>query len=87
VNGRFRQKTSTDYIIPTAMDIPFIQSELMCQPYSDGPYGAKGLGELTLVGAPIAYALAVEDSLKININSIPIRPEHLMEVATDDKQY
>lgn len=83
--GRFKQKTSTDYIIPTAMDIPFIESQLICHPYSQGPYGAKGLGELTLVGSPIAYALAVEDALKCNIYSIPVRPEHLMEVAADDK--
>lgn len=85
--GRFKQRTSTDYIIPTSMDVPAIQSELMCEPYNDGPYGAKGLGELTLVGSPIAYALAIEDALGINIYTLPIRPEHLMEVAADDKRY
>ena len=82
--GRFLQKTSADYIIPTAMDIPPIYSELLCQPYSNGPFGAKGLGELTLVGAPIAYALAVEDALKIPINRLPIRPEQLLEVVTHE---
>jgi CO/xanthine dehydrogenase Mo-binding subunit len=86
-NGRFRQRTSTDYLIPTALDIPFIKSELMCQPYADGPYGAKGLGELTLVGSPIAYALAVEDALKKNINSIPVRPEYLLEDFANEKAY
>jgi CO/xanthine dehydrogenase Mo-binding subunit len=84
--GRFIQRSSTDYIIPTAMDIPMIQSELMCEPYSDGPFGAKGLGELTFVGSPIAYALAMEDALEIRINNIPVRPEFLMEVAEDDKR-
>lgn len=84
--GRFKQRTSADYIIPTAMDIPVIESELMCEPYSAGPFGAKGLGELSLVGSPIAYAMAVEDALGIRINSIPIRPELLMEVRTDDKR-
>ncbi|OGO78132.1 MAG: aldehyde oxidase [Clostridiales bacterium GWB2_37_7] len=85
--GRFKQRSSTDYIIPTAMDIPIIQSELMCQPYSGGPFGAKGLGELTLVGSPIAYALAIEDAIDAGINSIPVRPELLMEVMADDKKY
>lgn len=82
--GRFKQRTSADYIIPTALDIPMMQSELICEPYKDGPYGAKGLGELTFVGSPIAYALAVEDALGVNIYTLPIRPEHLMEVAADD---
>ncbi|MDF2890409.1 MAG: xanthine dehydrogenase family protein [Clostridia bacterium] len=84
--GRFIQRSSTDYIIPTAKDIPMIQSELMCEPYSDGPFGAKGLGELTFVGSPIAYALAMEDALEMRINNIPVRPEFLMEVADDDKR-
>lgn len=85
LKGRFKQRSSTDYIIPTAMDIPYIQSELICQPYSGGPFGAKGLGELTLTGSPAAYALAVEDALGCNINSIPIRPEFLMEGMAYDK--
>lgn len=80
IQGRFRQKSSTDYIIPTAMDIPAIYSELMCEPYANGPFGAKGLGELTFVGSPIAYALAVEDAIGRKICSIPVRPECLLEV-------
>jgi CO/xanthine dehydrogenase Mo-binding subunit len=86
-NGRFKQRTSTDYIIPCALDIPSIQSELMCEPYKDGPFGAKGLGELTLVGAPIAYALAMENALNRPIYSLPVRPEFLMEVAAYDEKY
>lgn len=85
LQGRFQQRSSRDYIIPTAVDIPKIESELMCEPYSGGPFGAKGVGELTLIGSPIAYALAVEDALNVRINSLPIKPEFLMEVAEDDK--
>lgn len=85
IQGRFKQRTSTDYMIPTAMDIPYIHSELMCEPFAHGPYGAKGLGELTLVGSPIAYAMAVEDALGIRIRSIPIKSELLMEVVQNDK--
>lgn len=79
-NGRLMQRSNTDYIIPTSKDAPKIKSELICEPYENGPFGAKGLGELTLVGAPTAYALAIENAAKIQINKIPVRPEHLMEV-------
>ena len=78
--GRFMQRTVTDYVVPTSMDVPFIESELICEPYEGGPFGAKALGELTLIGAPAAYALAVENATGIKINKIPIRPENLMEV-------
>lgn len=79
--GKFLQKTATDCIIPTSMDAPPVISDLVSSPYESGPYGAKGLGEIPLVGAPAAYTLAVEDALGICINRIPAQPEYLMEVA------
>jgi Aerobic-type carbon monoxide dehydrogenase, large subunit CoxL/CutL homologs len=85
--GRFSQRTCTDYIIPTSKDAPQIYSKLICQPSSNGPFGAKGLGELTLVGAPAAYTIAVQEAAQIKINKIPVRPEHLMEVAVNGKQH
>jgi CO/xanthine dehydrogenase Mo-binding subunit len=83
--GVFLQRSVTDYAIPTSKDAPRIESALVCEPYEGGPYGAKSLGELTLVGAPAAYALAVEDALGIRINKIPVRPEYLMEVCENGR--
>lgn len=80
-DGRVLQRNNSDYTISTSKDAPLIISELINEPYENGPYGAKALGELTLVGAAPAYALAVENALGININRIPVRPEHLMEVS------
>lgn len=82
-DGRFLQRTLTDCIIPGAKDAPKIQSELICRENDNGPFGAKGLGELTLVGAPAAYAIAVENASGISINKIPVRPEDLMEAYHD----
>lgn len=79
--GCFMQRTSADYAVPTSMDVPLIESELICELYERGPFGAKALGELTLIGAPAAYALAVENASGIKISKIPVRPEYLMEVA------
>ena len=42
--GRIRQRSVTDYIIPTAMDAPPIEHRLLDNPYDNGPYGAKGRG-------------------------------------------
>ncbi|MCB2293281.1 xanthine dehydrogenase family protein molybdopterin-binding subunit [Clostridium algoriphilum] len=79
-DGRLLQRTNTDYVIPTAMDFPKIQSELVNNPYINGPFGAKGVGETTLIGAAAAYALAVQNAIGHNINKIPVTPEYLMEV-------
>jgi CO/xanthine dehydrogenase Mo-binding subunit len=80
VKGRIAQASMTDYIIPTSKDtIPFI-TELVDNPYDDGPFGAKGAGELTIIGGAPAYAAAVEEAVGQNINFIPVTPEKLLEL-------
>ncbi len=77
-NGRFKQRNITDYIIPTAMEAPLFETDLVIEPYEYGPFGAKCAGELTFVGAAPAVCAAVEDALGIDIYEIPIRPENLI---------
>jgi len=83
-NGRLIQRTNTDYVIPTALDFPKIESATIRNPYENGPFGAKSAGELTFIGAPVAYALAVENALGIDICKIPVTPEYLMEVMNNE---
>jgi CO/xanthine dehydrogenase Mo-binding subunit len=83
--GRIYQASMTDYMIPTAMDtIPF-EIAFIDNPYEGGPYGAKGAGELTIIGAAPAYVAAVENAIKKNITQIPVTPERLMEVLSHDR--
>ncbi|MDO9629174.1 MAG: xanthine dehydrogenase family protein molybdopterin-binding subunit [Acholeplasmataceae bacterium] len=82
--GRIKQKNLTDYIIPTALDMPKSKNFLYENPYALGPYGAKGVGELTLVGGAPAIALAIEQAINKKIFKIPASPEYLMELMNDD---
>ena len=78
-HGHILQDSLTDYIIPTAKDIPPIESDLVLNPYEEGPFGAKGAGELPLVGAAPALAAAVQHALDISIGDIPVTPEYLLK--------
>lgn len=78
--GRIRQRTAADYAIPTSMDAPNMACALVDNPYENGPFGAKGAGELTLLGAAPAFAAAVEQALGVRIDRLPVTPEYLMEV-------
>jgi len=78
-DGKIQQNSITDYMIPTASDLPEIESQLIDNPYPYGPFGAKCAGELTLVGAGIALASAVQNALGSQIYKIPVRPEDLLE--------
>lgn len=79
-NGRIEQKNVTDYIIPTSVDIPPLDTYLMDNPYPLGPYGAKGAGELTLIGGAPAVALAIEEAIGKKVYKIPVTPEYIMEL-------
>jgi CO/xanthine dehydrogenase Mo-binding subunit len=74
-SGRIRNNSFTDYIIPTSMDIPVMQVKMHVEEYPLGPYGAKGAGELPLVGVPGAYMGAMEQALGAGIHHIPFSAE------------
>jgi CO/xanthine dehydrogenase Mo-binding subunit len=79
-NGRLLQNSLTTYMIPTALDFPKIYSKLIKNPYPNGPFGARGLAEMPLVGTVPALALAVQNALNLKISQIPITPEYIMEL-------
>lgn len=78
--GKILQKNFTDYIIPTSMDAPKMSTHIIDNPYPLGPYGAKGVGELTLVGGAPAVAKAIEMAIGKKVFSIPFTPEKIMEL-------
>jgi len=80
-NGRILQKSLTDYTIPTVKDAPPIETDLVWNPYEEGPFGAKGAGELPLVGAAPALAAAVQHALGLPIHDLPVTPEYLLGIG------
>jgi CO/xanthine dehydrogenase Mo-binding subunit len=82
--GRPMQANLTDYIIPTVGDYPRMQVKLVKSHYEHGPFGAKCVGELPLLGAAPALASAVEHALHQSITRIPVTPEYLMEAVEHD---
>ena len=80
INGTIRQASMTDYIIPTSKDTVPFGIEFVDNPYEGGPFGAKGAGELTLIGTAPAYEAAIEQAVSKDMYAIPVTPERLMEV-------
>ncbi|RKZ01314.1 MAG: aldehyde oxidase [Candidatus Hydrothermota bacterium] len=78
-NGKLMQNTITDYIIPTSIDAPEIETRLVVSPYPYGPFGAKCLGELPMVGCAPAVAAAIQHALGLKVDEIPARPELLLK--------
>jgi len=78
--GRMVNGQMTNYIMPTAMDVPKIRVYFEEVPYARGPAGAKGIGELPLDGTAPAIANAIAHATGADVCEIPITPEKLMEL-------
>lgn len=83
--GRIRNNSYSDYMIPTSMDVPNLNIALHVEEYPNGPYGAKGAGELPLVGAPGAYVEAMEQALNAKLNKAPFTFEDTMKAIGEVK--
>ncbi len=74
--GKLLNPNFRDYKIPTALDIPDEIVPIIIEvPQPDGPFGARGIGEHTMIAAAPMIANAVEDALGVRINSMPITAE------------
>ena len=78
--GRMVNGQMTNYIMPTSMDVPPIRVFFEEIPYTRGPAGAKGIGELPLDGTAPAIANAIANATGVDIKRIPITPESLIEM-------
>ena len=70
--------TFTDYLIPTTLDAPEVDTAFVEDAYSAGPYGAKGIGEPALIPTAAAIASAVRNATGLPLTELPITPERLL---------
>ncbi len=77
-SGKMLNDAFATYILPTTLDAPDIQPIICEHPYREGPYGAKGFGEVPLMGVAPAIANAVFNAVGKRIRVMPIKPEKLV---------
>ena len=80
-NGRMANGQMTNYIMPTAADLPPIRVFFEENPYAFGPAGAKGIGELPMDGPAPAILNAIENATGISFDQIPLMPETVFAKA------
>jgi CO/xanthine dehydrogenase Mo-binding subunit len=78
-DGRMANCQMTNYIMPTAVDLPPIRVFFEEKPYVYGPLGAKGIGELPIDGPAPAILNAIQAAIGASVTSIPATPELLMQ--------
>jgi len=80
--GRIRNASFTDYLIPTALDMPPVEvAALVEQPEPGAPFGAKGIGESPTISSTPAVVGAIRAATGLDLPHVPVRPEDIALVA------
>jgi len=78
-DGRVLSDQLSTYLIPTVLDIPeSVESVLVEIPDPNGPWGARGVGELPFLPYAPAVAAAIHDATGVWINEFPFTPERVL---------
>jgi CO/xanthine dehydrogenase Mo-binding subunit len=81
-DGGYVNDRLATYIIPTALDAPKIKTILVENPYSGGPFGAKGIGEIPMDCPAPAVIAAIHDATGVWLSDLPATPEKLLAAMT-----
>jgi CO/xanthine dehydrogenase Mo-binding subunit len=76
-DGLIRNASFTDYLIPTALDMPPVDSVLVEDPEPDAPYGVKGVGEPPTVVSTAAVVSALRAATGRALTRVPVRPDDI----------
>lgn len=83
IDGVLQNSNFTDYKIPTTMEMPLINIHLVETEDSEGPYGAKGVGETPVIPVAPAISNAIFDATGVRVKRLPITPERLRKLLSE----
>ncbi|MBL6932146.1 MAG: xanthine dehydrogenase family protein [Rhodospirillales bacterium] len=83
--GKLVTPSFSEYLMPTSMDMPKVQTILLESRSGLGPFGSKGIGEPALTPVAPAIANAVANAIGVRIFELPITPERIIK-ALKEKQ-
>ncbi|MBI9047948.1 MAG: xanthine dehydrogenase family protein molybdopterin-binding subunit [Anaerolineaceae bacterium] len=85
--GYLKTHSFAEYLIPTAYDMPAIQTIILESGTGKGPFGAKGIGEPSLTPGAPALANAVADAIAARVTQLPLTPERVLAAIKQKKEF
>ena len=76
-DGLITNASFTDYLIPTTLDMPPVDAELVEDPEPDAPYGVKGVGEPPTVVSTAAVMSAMRAATGRELTRVPVKPDDI----------
>jgi xanthine dehydrogenase D subunit len=75
--GKVRNPSFTDYLLPTALDAPVVVARMIEEYEPQAPLGAKGVGEPPCISVTPAIVAAIRDAIGKDIDRCPVRPQDI----------
>jgi 4-hydroxybenzoyl-CoA reductase subunit alpha len=82
-NGRIVNANFANYRLPRLMGMPPMETILVETDDPEGPFGAKGMGEASLLPTSAAIANAIEDAVGVRIKHLPITPAKIIKALKE----
>ena len=76
-NGKVRNPSFTDYLLPTALDAPTVGAVMIEEPEPQAPLGAKGIGEPPCISVTPAIVAAIRAATGKALLRVPVRPQDI----------
>ena len=73
-NGKVRNPSFTDYLLPTSLDAPDVVAIMIEEPEPQAPLGAKGIGEPPCISVTPAIVAAIRAAIGKDLTRVPVRP-------------
>ena len=83
-DGRMLNSSFLDYRMPTSLDTPMIDTEIIEVPNPGHPFGVRGVGEASLVPPLAAIANAVYDAVGVRMRGLPMSPGALRKAIEEE---
>ena len=84
--GYVKTENLGEYMVPTSLDIPEIETHIVEVPISSGPYGAKGVGEPALIPTTPAILNAIAHALDVRVTDLPANLENLHRLIRENEK-
>ncbi|NKQ51708.1 molybdopterin-dependent oxidoreductase [Amycolatopsis sp. K13G38] len=81
--GRVVNNTYLHYAVPRNADLPSIRAVIVNGHDEAGPYGAKSVGEMSIIPPGAAVANAVYDAIGVRIRELPITPDKVLTALAE----
>jgi CO/xanthine dehydrogenase Mo-binding subunit len=80
VDGKVRNASFTDYLIPTVLDMPPVELDVLELADPDAPYGLRGVGEPPTISSTPAIVAALRAATGAALTRVPVRPDDIVGV-------